>query len=89
MSLCTASPIWNWRRSWSGLAHKGVRVRVYRDQEQYRQELDRGGVTTTDLLLAAGVEVRIKGGRDLMHLKSYAIDDRFCEPDRRTGTYRP
>ncbi len=62
------------------LAHKGVRVRVYRDQEQYRQEMERGGVNTTDLLVAAGVEVRIKGGRDLMHLKSYAIDGRFLRP---------
>lgn len=33
-----------------------------------------GGVNTTSILLAAGVEVRVKGARDLMHLKSYAID---------------
>ncbi len=33
-----------------------------------------GGVTTTGILLAAGVEVRVKGAKDLMHLKSYAID---------------
>lgn len=64
------------------LARKGVRVRVYRDQEQYRQEVERGGVTTTDLLVAAGVEVRIKGRRDLIHLKSYAIDGGFL----RTGS---
>ena len=33
-----------------------------------------GGVNTTSILLAAGVGVRVKGAKDLMHLKSYAID---------------
>ncbi len=59
------------------LARKGVHVRVYRDREQFEQETQRGGVTTTGILLAAGVEVRVKGARDLMHLKSYAIDGRL------------
>ncbi len=59
------------------LARKGVRVRVYRDREQFTQEMQLGGVTTTSILLAGGVEVRVKGARDLMHLKSYAIDGRL------------
>ena len=42
-----------------------------------QQEAQRGGPTTTAILLAAGVEVRVKGARDLMHLKSYAIDGRL------------
>lgn len=58
------------------LARKGVRVRVYRDREQFQQE-EQGSVTTTSILLAAGIEVRVKGARDLMHLKSYAIDGRM------------
>ncbi len=33
-------------------------------------------------LLAAGIEVRVKGAKDLMHLKSYAIDGRLL----RTGS---
>ena len=33
-----------------------------------------GGISTTGILLAAGVEVRVKGEKNLMHLKSYAID---------------
>ena len=33
-----------------------------------------GGISTTGILLAAGIEVRVKGAKDLMHLKSYAID---------------
>lgn len=59
------------------LARKGVHVRVYRDREEFQQEGRSGNVTTTDILLAAGVEVRVKGAKDLMHLKSYAIDGRL------------
>ncbi len=66
----------------ASLAHKGVHVRVYRDREQFRQETQRGGITTTAILLAAGIQVRVKGVRDLMHLKSYAIDGRLL----RTGS---
>ena len=65
----------------AALARKGVRVRVYRDREQFQQE-GQGSVTTTSILLAAGIEVRVKGARDLMHLKSYAIDGRML----RTGS---
>ena len=59
------------------LARKGVRVRVYRDREQFQQEAQWGRVTTISILVAAGIEVRIKGARDLMHCKSYAIDGRM------------
>ena len=55
------------------LARSGVRVRVYRDSAQYEQESQRG-MSTTEILLAAGVQVKVKASRDLMHLKSYAID---------------
>ncbi len=55
------------------LARSGVRVRVYRDREQYQQERQRGQ-STTEMLLAAGVQVKVKASRDLMHLKSYVID---------------
>ena len=61
----------------AALARKGVRIRVYRDREQFSQEMQFGGLTTTSILLAAGIEVRVKGARDLMHLKSYAIDGRL------------
>ncbi len=37
------------------LARKGVRVRVYRDREQFSQEEQSGAITTTGILLAAGV----------------------------------
>ncbi len=55
------------------LARSGVRVRVYRDSIQYQQE-SQHGLSTTEILLACGVEVKVKASRDLMHLKSYAID---------------
>ena len=45
------------------LARKGVRVRVYRDREQFAQEMQWGNVSTTSILLAAGIEVRVKGAR--------------------------
>ncbi len=61
----------------AALAHRGVRIRVYRDREQFSQKMRLGGMTTTTIVLAAGVEVRVKGARDLMHLKSYAIDGRL------------
>ena len=58
----------------AALARKDVRVRVYRDREQFSQETQFGGITTTGILLAAGVEVKVKGARDLMHSKMYSID---------------
>lgn len=66
----------------AALARKGVKVRVYRDHEQFQQKAQWGGVSSTSILLAAGAEVRVKGARDLMHLKSYAIDGRLL----RTGS---
>ena len=64
------------------LARKGVHIRVYRDREQFRQEAQWDSLTTTSILLATGIEVRVKGARDLMHLKSYVIDGRLV----RTGS---
>ncbi len=56
------------------LARRGIRVRVYRDREQFTQEMRWGGISTTGILLAAGIEVRVKGAKDFMHLKSYTSD---------------
>ena len=66
----------------SVLARKGVRILVYRDRERFAQETQSAAGTATGILLAAGVECRVKGARDLMHLKSYAIDGRLL----RTGS---
>jgi phosphatidylserine/phosphatidylglycerophosphate/cardiolipin synthase-like enzyme len=55
------------------LARSGVRVRVYRDWREFEQERQRG-FSTTEMLIAGGVEVRVKSSQDLMHFKSYVID---------------
>ena len=55
------------------LAKNGVRVRVYRDWREYEQEKERGS-STAELLVAGGVQVRVKSSQDLMHFKSYVID---------------
>ena len=36
--------------------------------------VERSDLNTTAMLVAVGIEVRIKGQKDLMHLKSYAVD---------------
>ncbi len=66
----------------AGLAHNGVRIRVYRDRTEYKQEAERSDLNTSAILIAAGMQVRIKGARDLMHLKSYCIDGKVV----RTGS---
>ena len=53
------------------LARSGVKIRVYRDRTEYQHEVERSDLNTTAMLTAAGIEVRIKGQKDLMHLKSY------------------
>jgi len=65
-------------------ARAGISIRVYRDGDQYAQEESRaaGRPTTSSILRAAGVEVRVKSQRNLMHLKSYEVDDSFL----RTGS---
>ncbi len=67
------------------LAHSGVRVRVYRDREQFEEEESRargGRESATSILVGAGIAVRVKRSRDLMHMKSYAQDGIFL----RTGS---
>ena len=56
------------------LARAGVKVRFYRDRTEYKHEAERSDLNTTAMLIAAGIEVRMKGQKDLMHLKSYDID---------------
>ena len=56
------------------LSGAGVMFRVYRARTDYRQDMDRSDLNTTAILTAAGIEVRIKGQKDLMHLKAYRSD---------------
>jgi phosphatidylserine/phosphatidylglycerophosphate/cardiolipin synthase-like enzyme len=65
-------------------ASRGVRVRVYRDREQFAEEdkRARGRETCSAQLVAAGAQVRVKSSSVLMHLKSYEVDGRLL----RTGS---
>ncbi|MGH9654460.1 MAG: phospholipase D-like domain-containing protein [Bryobacteraceae bacterium] len=62
------------------LAARGVVVRLYRDQEQFRHEqlFSRGrGLSTTAMLRQIpNIHIRVKGGspRNLMHQKDYCLD---------------
>ena len=66
------------------LARRGVRVRIYRDGEQYEEEEKNaakyGDEAVSEMLRGeSGIELRVKprSRRDLMHLKAYEIDGRL------------
>jgi len=67
-------------------ARDGVQVRIYRDNDQYNQEQRRSSgrrESTTNLLGGErNIQIRVKGSRELMHLKAYLIDGR----ELRTGS---
>ena len=61
------------------LAGRGVKIRIYRDQEQYEQEQrtatkHENDSTTSMLTGEPNVQIRVKGHRELMHLKAYLVD---------------
>jgi phosphatidylserine/phosphatidylglycerophosphate/cardiolipin synthase-like enzyme len=61
------------------LAGRGVKIRIYRDQEQYEQEqrnaTKHSNDSTTSMLTGdPNIQIRIKGHRELMHLKAYLVD---------------
>jgi phosphatidylserine/phosphatidylglycerophosphate/cardiolipin synthase-like enzyme len=61
------------------LAKQRVQIRLYRDQEQYREEKhraeERGEICITDELASMkNVHVKIKTGEDLMHEKDFDVD---------------
>jgi phosphatidylserine/phosphatidylglycerophosphate/cardiolipin synthase-like enzyme len=61
------------------LAERGVKIRIYRDQEQYEQEQRQAtkhenDSTTSMLTGEPNVQIRVKGHRELMHLKAYLVD---------------
>lgn len=56
------------------LANRGVRIRLYRDREQWEQEQSRRNSTTEMLAGNKNIEIRVKQSKTLMHLKAYVID---------------
>jgi len=61
------------------LAERGVKIRIYRDQQQYEEEQKHASKkhsdsTTSVLTGLSNVQIRVKGKSELMHLKAYVID---------------
>jgi phosphatidylserine/phosphatidylglycerophosphate/cardiolipin synthase-like enzyme len=61
------------------LAERGVIIRIYRDREQYEQEQRRGGRNDSGSSMElfrgqTNIHVKVKGSRELMHLKAYLVD---------------
>lgn len=54
---------------------RGVKLRVLLDHSQLRQRDGNVLARLTELAKLAGVVIRIKSGRDLMHLKSFSVDN--------------
>ena len=66
------------------LARRGVRIRIYRDGEQFENEQKNAEKYNDESVMDAlhgqsGIEVRVKPAsrRDLMHLKAYAMDGKL------------
>lgn len=58
-------------------AERGVHVRIYRDREQFQSEQSRGGQVLAILAHQPNIEIKVKASRDLMHEKTFEIDNRI------------
>jgi phosphatidylserine/phosphatidylglycerophosphate/cardiolipin synthase-like enzyme len=56
-------------------AERGVTVRIYRDHEQYEEELRRGSTVSSILAGEPHIEVKVKQSDELMHEKAMRCDD--------------
>jgi len=55
-------------------ANRGVKVRIYRDQEQFEDEKRRNPYTTRMFAGNRNIQIRVKGSRALMHLKAWSTE---------------
>jgi phosphatidylserine/phosphatidylglycerophosphate/cardiolipin synthase-like enzyme len=55
-------------------ANRGVKVRIYRDQEQFENEKKRNPYMTLMFAGNRNIQIRVKGSRALMHLKAWSTD---------------
>ena len=55
-------------------ANRGVKVRIYRDQEQFQNEKKRNPYMTTMFAGNRNIQIRVKGSRALMHLKAWSTE---------------
>jgi phosphatidylserine/phosphatidylglycerophosphate/cardiolipin synthase-like enzyme len=56
-------------------AERGVKVRIYRDHEQYEEELRRGSMVSSILAGEPHIEVKVKQSDELMHEKAMLCDE--------------
>ncbi len=68
-------------------AVRGVRVRVYLDPDQPSLRSGRSFEALTALARTPGVEIRVKTGETLMHLKAYQIDRRVLRSGSANFSY--
>ena len=64
------------------IARRGVRIRIYRDRQQYEEEQrnarERNRPSTSEMLRGeSNIQLRIKAAHELMHLKAYLVDGRL------------
>ena len=71
----------NWPKNWSD-SQKVVSVFASLVTGGSTSRRNKRGPSTTEILVAGGVEVRVKSSQDLMHFKSYVIDGNLL----RTGS---
>jgi phosphatidylserine/phosphatidylglycerophosphate/cardiolipin synthase-like enzyme len=55
-------------------ANRGVKIRIYRDQEQFEDEKARNPYMTTIFAGNPNIQIRVKGSRALMHLKAWSTE---------------
>jgi len=55
-------------------ANRGVKVRIYRDQEQFEDEKTRNPYMSTIFAGNPNIQIRVKGSRALMHLKAWSTE---------------
>ena len=60
-------------------AERGVKVRIYRDAQQYEQESGRDPYVARKLAAEQNVSIRVKHSSDLMHLKEWSDGSRLRE----------
>jgi phosphatidylserine/phosphatidylglycerophosphate/cardiolipin synthase-like enzyme len=60
-------------------AERGVRVRIYRDAQQYGQESRRDPYVARKLATEQNISIRVKHSSDLMHLKEWSDGSRLRE----------
>ena len=55
-------------------ANRGVKVRIYRDQEQFQDEKKRNPYMNAMFAGNPNIQIRVKGSRALMHLKAWSTE---------------